>query len=108
VGHDTNIASMAGALGLNWLIDGRRDDTPPGGALVFELWKKHSAQDYAVRTYYTAQSLDQMRNATPLTAQDPPERVPVFVPACSRADTSCAWDAFQQAVKGATDPAFVK
>ena len=39
VGHDTNLAAIAGALNLNWLIDGRRDDTPPGGALVFELWK---------------------------------------------------------------------
>lgn len=30
-GHDTNLASISGALGLSWLIDGRRDDTPPGG-----------------------------------------------------------------------------
>ena len=42
VGHDTNLANIAGALDLNWLIDGRRDDTPPGGALVFELWKSRS------------------------------------------------------------------
>ncbi len=40
VGHDTNLANIAGMLNLNWLIDGRRDDTPPGGALVFELWEQ--------------------------------------------------------------------
>jgi 4-phytase/acid phosphatase len=40
VGHDTNLANISGALSLSWLIDGRRDDTPPGGALIFELWKK--------------------------------------------------------------------
>ena len=39
IGHDTNISNMAGLLNLSWIIDGRRDDTPPGGALVFELQK---------------------------------------------------------------------
>jgi 4-phytase / acid phosphatase len=108
VGHDTNLANISGALGLNWIIDGRRDDTPPGGALVFELWKKPGAADYSVRTLYTAQTLDQMRNAAPLSLGNPPERVTVFIPGCSRADASCAWKDFQQTVQGATDPAFVK
>ncbi len=108
VGHDTNIAAIAGALNLNWLIDGRRDDTPPGGALVFELWKSRGKEEYTVRTYYTAQTLNQMRNATPVSLQNPPERVPVFVPGCSQADFSCGWRAFQQAIIAATDPMFVK
>jgi 4-phytase/acid phosphatase len=108
VGHDTNLANIAGALSLNWLIDGRRDDTPPGGALVFELRKKHNAPEYLVRTYFTAQTLDQMRNATPLSVANPPERVPVFVPGCSRSDLSCTWKAFQRAVQAGTDPMFVK
>jgi 4-phytase/acid phosphatase len=108
VGHDTNLANVSGALGLNWLIDGRRDDTPPGGALVFELWKTPGAEEYSVRAYYMAQTLDQMRNTTPLSLQNPPERVAVFVPGCSQSDGSCKWSAFQQAVQEATDPAFVK
>jgi 4-phytase/acid phosphatase len=106
VGHDTNLANIAGALDLDWLIDGRRDDTPPGSALVFELWKATSTGDYSVRAYYTAQSLDQMRHATPLGLQSPPERVPVFVPGCSRSDSSCEWKVFQQAVQAGTLPAF--
>ena len=56
-GHDTNLVSIAGALHLNWIIDGRKDDTPPGGALVFELWKMPGAGDFEVRTYYIAQPL---------------------------------------------------
>jgi 4-phytase/acid phosphatase len=32
VGHDTNIANLAGMLNLNRIIDGRRDDTPPWGS----------------------------------------------------------------------------
>jgi 4-phytase/acid phosphatase len=108
VGHDTNLANIGGALGVDWLIDGRRDDTPPGGALVFELWKSRSANEYSVRTFFQAQTLDQMRNATTLSLQVPPERVPVFVPGCSKDDFSCGWEAFQQAVNAAIDPMFVR
>jgi 4-phytase/acid phosphatase len=106
VGHDTNLAAIAGALNLNWLIDGRRDDTPPGGALVFELWKASGKDEISVRTYYTAQTLDQMRNATPLSLANPPERVPVFVPGCSRADASCEWNTFKQKIQTGIDPGF--
>ena len=108
VGHDTNIASVSGALGLDWIIDGRRDDTPPGGALTFELWSKNDQPKYSVRVYYTAQTLDQMRNATPLSLASPPERVPVFVPGCSQADRSCDWGAFEAKLKAVVDPAFSK
>jgi 4-phytase/acid phosphatase len=108
VGHDTNLSNIAGVLGIDWLIDGRRNDTPPGGALVFELWKKNGTNEYSVRAYYTAQTLDQMRSTMPLSIVNPPERVPVFVPGCSQADGSCPWKAFQQTVKAVTDSAFVK
>jgi 4-phytase/acid phosphatase len=108
VGHDTNLANISGALELSWLIDGRRDDTPPGGALVFELWKKRGAGEYVVRAFYTAQTLDQMRNATPLSLTNPPERVPVFVPGCSQADGSCKWEAFRQAVQVGSNRDFIK
>jgi 4-phytase / acid phosphatase len=108
VGHDTNLANISGALGLSWLIDGRRDDTPPGGALVFELWKRHDTGEFRVRTFYEAQTLDQMRNATPLSMQSPPERVPVFVPGCGQADASCNWKEFQLTVQAVVPSTFVK
>jgi 4-phytase/acid phosphatase len=82
-GHDTNLANLSGALGLNWLIDGRRDDTPPGGALIFELWKSRATGGYSVRTFYQTQTLEQMRKATPLSLAAPPPRVRVCrVAAC--------------------------
>jgi len=108
VGHDTNLANVGGALGLSWLIDGRRDDTPPGGALVFELWKRHGAGELSVKTFYMAQTLEQMRNATPLSLASPPERVPVFVPGCGRADGTCTWKDFQKAVRTATRSTFIR
>ena len=46
VGHDTNISNIAGMLGIDWLLDGYQpDDTPPGSALVFELWEQGEARD---------------------------------------------------------------
>jgi 4-phytase/acid phosphatase len=110
VGHDTNLSNIAGALDINWLLDGRRDDTPPGGALVFELWQSQSASGYEVRAYYTAQTLAQMRDASPLTLDRPPARANVFIPGCSSGGENfgCDWKAFQQALTAVIDPSFVK
>ena len=108
VGHDTNLASMSGALGLSWLIDGRRDDTPPGGALSFELWRNTETGEHSVRIWYTAQTLDQMRDTRSLHLDTPPERVPVFVPGCGRSDGSCSWASFINAIDSSIDPVFVK
>ncbi|MGB6692364.1 MAG: histidine-type phosphatase [Terracidiphilus sp.] len=108
VGHDTNLANISGALDLSWLADGRRDDTPPGGAIVFELWTQAGSAEYSVRAYYTAQTVDQMRNATPLSLAAPPERVKLFIPGCSRADQSCAWSGFESTVRAAIDSDCVK
>jgi 4-phytase / acid phosphatase len=110
VGHDTNLANIAGMLSLNWLLDGRRDDTPPGGALVFELWQYPGVSSYKVRAFYTAQSLEQMRNVTTLTLDRPPATANVFVPGCSTGGDGffCEWKSFQQTVTTAIDPTFVK
>ena len=110
VGHDTNISTVGGALGISWLIDGRRDDTPPGGALVFEVWSSPNGKDYAVRTYYVSQTMEQMRDMLPLTLAMPPARANIFVPGCSTADKgySCTFSGFQQTVHAAIDPAFVR
>jgi 4-phytase/acid phosphatase len=107
VGHDTNIAAVAGVLGLDWIIDGRRGDTPPGGALVFELWRVAPGGNDRVRVFYTAQSLDQMRSKQPLSLEHPPLLAPLFVPTCSRADLSCSLTGFASAVREALNPAFV-
>ena len=104
IGHDTNLANVAGLLDLDWIADGRRDDTPPGGALIFELWRSHSTGSYYVRTYFTSQTLEQMRSASALSTQNPPERVPVFLPGCSNQDFSCSWPSFDQTIQQALDP----
>lgn len=108
VGHDTNLTSIGGLLNLDWIADGRRDDTPPGGALVFELWKNRKSGEYSVRTYFTVQTLEQMRASSELTLSSPPQRVPVFIPGCSRKDLSCDWTDFETSVNGVIDPRYVE
>ncbi|HVZ83821.1 MAG TPA: histidine-type phosphatase [Terracidiphilus sp.] len=107
IGHDTNISNVAGLLRLTWIADGRRDDTPPGDALVFELWHSSATNDDSVRIYYTTQTLEQMRGETPLSAENPPVRVPVFLPSCSRSDFSCSLSDFKRDLTQAIDPNFV-
>jgi 4-phytase / acid phosphatase len=107
VGHDTNILNMAALLHLNWIADGRRDDTAPGGALAFELWQDRRSKAFTVRVFYTVQTLEQMRDGTPLTLQSPPQRVALFIPGCSQADLACTWKAFDDLLRQAADPRFI-
>lgn len=107
VGHDTNIATVAGALGIDWVFDGRVDDTPPGGALLFELWRPQDGGKPFVRLEYIAQTLEQMRNAETLTPANPPAVAPIFVPGCGRADLSCSWEGFSAAMHASIDSADV-
>ena len=107
VGHDTNIVTVAGALGVNWIIDGRVDDTPPGGALLFEVWRPSNGGQPFVRMEYAAQTLEQMRQSQALTPANPPALAPIFVPGCSGQDLSCTWDGFSAAVHAAINPAYV-
>jgi 4-phytase/acid phosphatase len=105
VGHDTNLTNISGTLNLSWITDGRRDDTPPGGAIVFELWQKQSSKQYLVRMYYTAQSLDQMRNSVVLSPANPPDRALLFLPGCGNVDGSCSWSDFLKTVHSAISAA---
>jgi 4-phytase/acid phosphatase len=107
VGHDSNIAAVAGALRIDWVLDGRVDDTPPGGALLFELWRPRDGGKPFVRLEYIAQTLEQMRNAEALTPVNPPAVAPIFVPGCSRQDLSCTWEGFSAAMRASIDPAYV-
>ena len=104
IGHDTNLENIAGMLNLNWIEDGRRDDTPPGSALIFELWKDRASSSYSVKVYFTAQTLEQMRSSTSLSLKAPPERIPIFVPDCSQSSASCSLSRFQAAMQHVVEP----
>jgi 4-phytase / acid phosphatase len=81
---NTNIAGLAGLLHLDWLAAGYQPDVAAlGGALVFQLRQSHRTGEFLVRAVYIAQTMDQLRNLTPLTLAAPPANVPVFIPGCS-------------------------
>lgn len=101
VGHDTDLSLLAGVLRLSWLMKGYQlDDTPPGGALVFELYQPPGAAPY-VKLFFTAQSLDQMRAGDGTH----PARVPVFLPGCPSLE--CPAQTFFDVVARSIDLRFV-
>ena len=105
-GHDTNLSNLSGMLDLSWSLPGyQKDETPPGGALMFSLWKEGDRT--FVTTEYVAQSLDQMRTLSPLTAGQPPLRQDVQIPACGDGgNKNCFWRAFQSVLEKAIDLRF--
>lgn len=109
-GHDTNLANLSGMLGLSWQLPGyQRDDTPPGGALIFSLWQQTDTGYYMVRTQYLAQTLEQMRSATPLTLAAPPAKEDLAPEGCDSATKSvgCSWDTFAKSLQKAIDSRFL-
>ena len=106
VGHDDNLAKLGGLLGATWSLPGYpANETPPGGALVFE--RRRSA-DGSERVYasFLAQSLEQMRDAAPLTLGAPPLRAPIRIPGCSRDEPGypCRIEDFARVVSRTLEP----
>ena len=105
---NTNMAAFAGLLHLDWLQPGYQNDVlAPGGAIVFELRQSQTTGEYVVRTSYVAQTMDQLRNVTPLTLSAPPVSAPVLVPGCTIRNLStfdCPLGVFVTVVNHALDP----
>ena len=112
VGHDTNVANIGGMLDVDWsFASGLGDKTPPAGAMAFELFSEKGTPNYFVRLAYYSQTLDQMRNATPLSppaATDPagankPEAVSIDPKCANPQDGMCPWRSFDTWMSGAID-----
>ncbi|WP_150620507.1 histidine-type phosphatase [Pandoraea horticolens] len=106
IGHDTNVANVAGMLKLDWQLSDQPDNTPPDGALVFTLWRD-LAGDAFVRVEMVYQSMHQMRHLTTLSLDEPAKRVTLALPDCSDGPDgkSCRWPAFAQRAKAVLSPA---
>ena len=97
-GHDTNLASMAGILRVRWTLPDQPDDTAPDTALALEVWKARLGQRY-VRVAVIYQTIDQLRNATPLDAVHPAGRLALPVPGCADGpDGACRLETFEAAI----------
>lgn len=85
IASDTNIGAFASLYHLDWILPGYPSNTcSPGGAIVFELRQSQSTGEYIIRASYIGQTLDQLRNLTPLTLAAPPASAPLFIPGCSQ------------------------
>lgn len=107
VGHDSNIANLGGLLNATWMSDGyQANDTPPGGAIAFQLYRGQRSRKYFVRLRYYAQSPDQLRDLSTLDASDPLSPVEITVPGCAQDVEkvgACRWATFERLASAAVD-----
>lgn len=108
---DAYVAGLAGLLGLHWQLPGYQPDfCAPAGALVFELRQDGRTGAFLVRVFYTAQSLDQLRNLTPLTLDQPPQTLQLRIPGGSvpGAGFDVKFDTFQTLLTNAIGSEYVQ
>ena len=102
-GHDTNLANLAGLLNLSWtLSDLPANDTPPAGALVFELYQDKAGK-FSVKLRYVHATMAQMRKQSELSLAEPPEWSLVKLPGCAN---PCSFPVFQAIMNKAIDKDF--
>jgi 4-phytase/acid phosphatase len=105
VGHDGTLAMLGGLLRLDWTAPGYQPgQIPPGGALVFERWRRADGQR-VIRARFTVQSLRQLRERRPLSLVSPPAASPIFIPGCGTVSAAfdCPLDAFDRTLRSAID-----
>jgi 4-phytase / acid phosphatase len=111
ISSDVFVEGLAGLLKVHWQLPGYQPDfCPPGGALVFEVRQSLDTGEYLVRVYFTAQSLDQLRNLTPLTLAAPPETTQLLIPGGSKPGRSLdvKFETFQKLMNDAIGPRYVQ
>jgi len=100
VGHDTNLANVAGVLDLDWHEPTRPDDYPPGGALAFARVEHDGKAFIRVRAWMP--SMDQLRTNT----FDGMRPTPVRIAGCSK-EGECTVAEFARVVATGVDERFV-
>lgn len=105
VGHDSNIASLLTALDFKpYQLPHQYERTPIGGKILFQRWHDSKANRDLMKVEYVYQSSEQLRDATPLNRESPPQRVTLQLNGCpTDSEGFCPWDKFtgvlDQAVK---------
>lgn len=111
ISSDVYVTGLAGLLSVHWQLPGYQPDLcPPGGALVFELRQSKESSEYLVRVFFTVQSLDQLRNLTPLSLTAPPETAQLLIPGGGRpgASLDIKFETFQTILERAIGRRYVQ
>lgn len=98
VGHDSNLATLAGLLGLDWHDARQPDDYPPGGALIFDLIAQNG--QYSVQVASAMPSLAALRTGR-FDAADAVVRRTLTLPLCPG---QCTLARFSAVAAQAVDP----
>lgn len=103
VGHDTDLASAASLLQLDWHNATQKDDYPPAGALIYQL-VEHDGQ-YTVRLFIAQPTLAALRNGN--VEHSAAEIVtPLRLPACDK-QLECPLSRFSDIVERLVGVSFV-
>lgn len=96
VGHDSNLTALLAALEAEpYQLPGQLEKTPIGGVLLFQRWYDPQRQQDRLKVEYVYQTMQQLRDATPLSLQTPPQRVTLRLKGCpADAQGFCAWQDF--------------
>ncbi|WP_313049277.1 bifunctional glucose-1-phosphatase/inositol phosphatase [Atlantibacter subterraneus] len=96
VGHDSNIASLLTALDFKpYQLAHQYERTPIGGKIMFQRWHDSKTNRDLMKVEYVYQSSEQLRDATPLNLESPPQRVTLQLTGCpTDSDGFCPWDKF--------------
>ena len=80
VGHDSNLASLTGALDIKpyTLADTPECHTPLGGKMVIEIWKDTNGKEF-VSLNYVYQNLRQILDIQSLSLSNPPMVQPLYL-----------------------------
>ena len=103
VGHDSNIASLLTALDFKpYDLPGQNEQTPIGGMVQFQRWHDKKNDKELVKVEYVYQTTSQLRDAEPLSLNNPPKRVTLQMAGCpTDANGFCSWDKFTQVLNAA-------
>ncbi|MBX3594809.1 histidine-type phosphatase [Sphingomonas sp.] len=103
IGHDSNIAAVAGLLDLHWRVPGfAADDPPPSGAIVMQLIRDRRGHRF-VRMIFRSPTLDQIRAGGALSADGATAR-PIAIPGCAPTPFACPLDRFRRLVSAVLAP----
>jgi len=101
VGHDSNIASLLAALKTkDYTLPGQYERTPISGEVVFQRWHDKKANKDLMKIEYVYPTAKQIRNNTPLSMENPPQRVTLQIEGCEIDKQGfCPMDQFTQALQ---------
>ena len=111
LGHDSDFGNLATILDLSWILESFPPKaTPPGAAMMFEVWRDAATSRRTVRLSIVGQTITQIHDAIAPTIQNPPQKIAVFIPGCSTATEGfpCEWEAFRRTVEAAVDSGQVR